>query len=103
MAFVTLDSDGKVTGQFASPQPGLDGFAEIDDNDPRLKSIDGIALEAEIRAKRGPLLIEADIAINIAEDNGRDASALRAYRQALRDVTEQKKFPKSVMWPEFPK
>lgn len=39
MAFVTIDSNGKVTGQFARPQPDLDGFAEIEDSDIRLQPI----------------------------------------------------------------
>jgi Phage tail assembly chaperone protein len=41
----------------------------------------------EIRKQRGPLLVEADIAINKALDKGEDTTALRVYRQALRDIT----------------
>jgi hypothetical protein len=41
----------------------------------------------EIRKQRAPLLADADIAINKAIDNGNDVTALRAYRQALRDIT----------------
>lgn len=40
-----------------------------------------------IRKQRTPLLIDADIAINKALDKGEDATALRVYRQALRDIT----------------
>lgn len=40
-----------------------------------------------LRAARKPLLDEADIEINKIMDAGLDASAMRAYRQALRDVT----------------
>jgi hypothetical protein len=41
----------------------------------------------EIRKQRAPLLAQADIAINKAIDNGEDATPLRVYRQALRDIT----------------
>lgn len=44
-----------------------------------------------LRAKRAPLLAEADVKINIAEDDGKDASAWRAYRKELRNITEQYK------------
>lgn len=59
-------------------------------------------LSEAIRAQRVPLLQAADAAINTAEDNGADASALRKYRQALRDVTGQKGFPGKVTWPKVP-
>lgn len=41
----------------------------------------------EIRRQREPLLAEADVLVNRAEDNGADATAARQYRQALRDIT----------------
>lgn len=41
----------------------------------------------EIRKQRAPLLASADIAINKAIDKGEDTTALRVYRQALRDIT----------------
>lgn len=43
---------------------------------------------AIFRAERNQLLIEADIEINKLDDLGKDSSAWRAYRQALRDSTE---------------
>lgn len=46
------------------------------------------AIMDKVSAKRQPLLAEADIMINKLEDQGQDTSAWRAYRQALRDVTE---------------
>lgn len=36
MAYVTIDQGGAVTGYFAQPQPQLQGFAEIPDDDSRL-------------------------------------------------------------------
>lgn len=41
----------------------------------------------EIRKQREPLLAQADIAINKAIDKDEDVTALRVYRQALRDIT----------------
>ena len=43
----------------------------------------------EVREARSTLLAQADILINKAEDKGQDSSALRQYRQDLRDVTKQ--------------
>lgn len=57
---------------------------------------------AAIRAERNVRIAEADIAINKAEDAGQDTAALRAYRQALRDVPQQASFPEVVSWPEKP-
>lgn len=45
----------------------------------------------QLRAKRAPLLTEADVKINIAEDDGEDASAWRVYRKELRNITEEYK------------
>lgn len=42
----------------------------------------------QLRGLRQPLLAEADYEVNKLEDNAQDASAMRAYRQALRDVTD---------------
>ncbi|BBE51145.1 hypothetical protein OYT1_ch1598 [Ferriphaselus amnicola] len=52
-----------------------------------------------VRQERNRLLAEADIAILKAEDAGSDTSALRAYRQALRDVPAQPGFPQNVTYP----
>lgn len=57
---------------------------------------------ATVRVRRNLLLDAADIAINIAEDNGQPSAELRQYRQALRDVPQQAGFPDSVVWPEAP-
>ena len=44
--------------------------------------------QAQFRAERDALLIEADIEINKLDDLNIDSSSWRAYRQALRDSTE---------------
>jgi hypothetical protein len=54
-----------------------------------------------IRAQRDALLAEADWRIQRAEDQGADATHLRAYRQALRDVTVQPD-ARNVTWPIRP-
>lgn len=43
---------------------------------------------SKLRDKRNSLLTEADHEVNKKEDASEDASALRAYRQSLRDVTD---------------
>ncbi|MEB3196825.1 MAG: phage tail assembly chaperone [Candidatus Sericytochromatia bacterium] len=55
----------------------------------------------EVRRKRVHLLLEADWRIQRAEDLGEDTAPLRAYRQALRDVTTQPD-PHNVTWPAAP-
>lgn len=55
----------------------------------------------EVRRKRAPLLAEADWRIQRAEDQGEDVAPLRAYRQALRDMTTQPD-PNDVTWPAAP-
>jgi hypothetical protein len=55
----------------------------------------------EVRRRRIPLIDEADVQINKAEDQGRDTKALRTYRQALRDVTKGAE-PANPVWPTRP-
>ena len=79
----------------------------IDPNDNEITGLDIAALqaqandsqaEADARAKRNALLSEADVMINKAFDNGDDLTALKAYRQALRDVPQQAGFPDNINW-----
>lgn len=59
----------------------------------------------EIRAKRNRLLVEADILTQQDRWEGySDAKKkkITAYKQALRDITKQKGFPKDVTFPEMP-
>lgn len=55
-----------------------------------------------VRDIRNILLTEADILIFKAEDLGQDTTALRSYRQALRDMTNQVGFPLEVIYPQIP-
>lgn len=59
--------------------------------------------EAEVRAQRDKLLAETDwTQVADAPIDSATRSAMRIYRQLLRDVTEQEGFPVSIVWPEMP-
>ena len=58
---------------------------------------------AEVRAKRNELLAATDwtqLADSQLDEEAQ--AAMRAYRQALRDIPQQEGFPLSVEWPEEP-
>lgn len=61
-------------------------------------------LATTIRSKRNSLLAETDYFLMpdypISEE---DLKKVKEYRQQLRDITKQKNFPSSVIFPEFPK
>lgn len=61
-------------------------------------------LKSDIRAQRNALLSETDYLVNndypISES---DKKLIREYRQTLRDIPQQRGFPKNVTWPEKPK
>ena len=54
-----------------------------------------------LRAKRHPLIIEADHKINTLEDAGSNASAWKTYRQKLRDITKDDDLDNPT-WPDKP-
>ena len=56
-------------------------------------------LAAEERAKRNALLAETDY---FGASDVTMSSDMTAYRQALRDVPQQKDFPTSINWPTKP-
>ena len=59
--------------------------------------------EAEVRAQRDKLLAETDwTQVADAPIDSATRSAMRVYRQLLRDVTEQEGFPTNIVWPEMP-
>lgn len=59
--------------------------------------------EEEVRAQRDKLLAETDwTQVADAPIDSATRSAMRIYRQALRDITEQEGFPTNVVWPEMP-
>jgi hypothetical protein len=53
----------------------------------------------EVRAKRDGLIRDTDYMV--MPDSPHDSPAVRKYRQALRDVPQQKSFPHKVTWPEL--
>ena len=56
--------------------------------------------EQEVRDLRNKLLAESDW--TQLSDAPIEKEAWAAYRQALRDITSQPKFPKEVFWPNTP-
>ena len=59
--------------------------------------------DVEARAKRDKLLAETDwTQVLDAPIDAATREAYRAYRQALRDITEQEGFPETITWPELP-
>lgn len=60
-------------------------------------------LATEARAKRDKLLAETDwTQVADAPIDTATRTAMRVYRQQLRDITEQEGFPTDIVWPEMP-
>lgn len=60
-------------------------------------------ISAQVRAKRDALLAETDFLMMPDYPLGEeDATALKTYRQGLRDVPTQEGFPTEITWPDFP-
>lgn len=60
-------------------------------------------IAAQVRAKRDALLAETDFMMMPDYPLGEeDATALKTYRQGLRDVPTQEGFPTEITWPDFP-
>jgi hypothetical protein len=97
-----------VTSDNQSAVPG----APIKDGNNWVQSWDILAMDAneiaqrdaamaiEIRMERNRLLAESDWT-QLADASG-DKSAWAAYRQALRDITQQPGFPLGTAWPSKP-
>lgn len=67
----------------------------------KAKQLEVDALAAEIRDKRNKMLAETDFFfLTDREIDESTKKTLKEYRQALRDVTKQKGFPREVVWPE---
>ena len=60
-------------------------------------------LVAEVRRQRDALLRESDFYVMPDYPATEDGLvAVKAYRQALRDIPEQSGFPRNVQWPSLP-
>lgn len=60
-------------------------------------------IAAQVRAKRDALLAETDFLMMPDYPLGEeDATALKTYRQELRDVPTQDGFPTEITWPDLP-
>ena len=56
---------------------------------------------SSVRAQRDRLLAETDWVITKAKETGTNIpTAMKTYRQALRDVPTQEGFPHNITWPE---
>lgn len=120
--YVTLDPDGVPTGFYRSdihgnniPSAALeitqDVWQECIDNQGTRCFIDGVLhnykriipdadLAVSIRARRDALLASTDYLLMTDYPILSDAlTAVKAYRQELRDITTQETFPQSVVWP----
>ncbi|MPM19331.1 hypothetical protein SDC9_65754 [bioreactor metagenome] len=86
-------------------QEGIEQYvaSNLDWLKQKAKAEEEAALAAEVRAERNRLLAKADIAVNLAVDNGDSEAESRArtWRQALRDIPEQSGFPYDVVWPKL--
>lgn len=59
--------------------------------------------EEEVRSKRDRLIADTDYLLCADYPiSAEDLEAVKAYRQALRDVPQQEGFPYDVVWPELP-
>lgn len=78
---------------------GADGRPEL--ADPPVPSVEDLAAVA--RSQRDYLLSTCDWVVIKAQETGAAVpEAWAAYRQALRDITEQTGFPENIDWPEAP-
>lgn len=78
---------------------GADGLPELADQPT--PSIDDLAVSA--RAKRDYLLSTCDWVVIKSQEAGTAVpDDWRAYRQTLRDITEQPGFPSEIVWPAVP-
>lgn len=60
-------------------------------------------LEEQARQKRDSLISQTDYLLMADYPiSAEDLEAVKKYRQALRDVPQQKGFPKSISWSELP-
>lgn len=60
-------------------------------------------LAQRVRNRRNSLISQSDFYVQPDYPSTPEGlEAVKAYRQALRDITEQKGFPRNVEWPEIP-
>lgn len=109
MTIFWINPDGSINRSTADEDDGPNGCTAIDVEPVHGKQIwDGTQWNEppitwdEIRAERVPLLDAADIEINKRMDTAGNASAWRAYRQELRDITMAFTAPDLVVWPTPP-
>ena len=95
----TWSFDGKTVTDVGQP-PSEHRFY-----DPKQRAwvLDAVSAERAARSRRNDLLTHTDWVVLRAADQGEPMPPeWMAYRQALRDVTEQPGFPEGVVWPTPP-
>ena len=78
-------------------------FIEIQECPQWKLDIEQDTLCSDIRSQRNELLSETDCFMHSdypITDESR--SAIKEYRQALRDITDQEGFPNNIVWPQKP-
>lgn len=92
-ALLAGQSSGKIISADSSGAPAL-----IDPAAPTPEELTTAA-----RAQRDALLAACDwVVVKAYETGAAVPEAWAAYRQALRDITEQAGFPAEIVWPEVP-
>ena len=95
--------DGGLYTSDGIPRYKLQDGAAVKRTDEELE-VDRIFIQASaVREQRDQLLASTDWAV--LPDSPLDESsktAIKSYRQALRDVPQQAEFPNNISWPEMP-
>lgn len=89
--------------QYVSPlNTKVDAKGGITFTPPSKDELDA-QLAQSIRMERNAKLAETDYLVYVDYPiDAKKLSAVKEYRQALRDITEQDDFPNNVVWPEKP-
>lgn len=96
---IDVDDDAPVFQAIKAAYDG--GNIAVSDYVPPVISDEQLAFE--VRLERDKLLSDTDYLVQpdypLSAEN---SEAVRAYRQALRDITDQEGFPRLVEWPRKP-
>jgi len=92
---VSLDSNGVVTNIIVVADEVPSGFKQVEVP----VGIGQVLAVVEVRAERDTLIAETDW---WATSDRTMTAEQTAYRQALRDITDQDGFPTNITWPTKP-
>lgn len=98
-AAVWCNESGKAYIEEIEPQDGVRRFQIVKVPEPTDEEI-----AEQVRLERDRRIAATDyMAMPDYPSNPKNLEELKVYRQALRDVPEQKGFPRDVRWPDVPK